>query len=190
MGKKERERKAKRALAGIASSVRLGGLEGERELSGAPSSNPSFGSGNVASSVSSGGVEAERQCSDVKKKEYALLKMKEWQEVVEQIVAKMPTGTSMIVYKCLFPKTNRLLICRNMDCSEFGSFYGFSTDWISTCGAGGWKFACPHCAHPHSMNLQQNRGLIPANYIWQLERNQSVMLAEWPTRRPSTCRRR
>ena len=178
--KKEREEKARRVLVAFASSVRLSGFDAERDLPGALFTNSSFGGGNVASSVSSGGVEAERQCSDVKKKEYAVLKMKEWEEVVEQIVAKMPSGTSMNVYKCLFPKTNRLLICRSMDCSEFGSFYGFSTNWISSCDAGGWKFACPHCAHPHSMNLQQNLELIPANYIWQLESNQSVMLAEWP----------
>ena len=71
------------------------------------------------------------------------------------IVAKMPPGTAMNVYKCLFPKTNRLMICRNMDCSELGSFYGYNTDWISNCGAGGWKFACPHCAHPYNKNLEK-----------------------------------
>ena len=53
VGKKEREKKARRALVAFASSVRLSGFDGERELSGAFSSNSSFGGGNVASSVSS-----------------------------------------------------------------------------------------------------------------------------------------
>ena len=76
MGKKERERKAKRALApkapvakrpaagsgNPASSVGdSGGVEAERELARVPPPNPAAGSGNPASSVSSGGVEAERE---------------------------------------------------------------------------------------------------------------------------------
>ena len=76
MGKKERERKAKRALApkapvakrpaagsgNPASSVGdSGGVEAERELARVPPPNPAAGSGNPASSDSSGGVEAERE---------------------------------------------------------------------------------------------------------------------------------
>ena len=75
MGRRERERKAKRALAPLtpvakrpaarsgdrASSVTSGGVEAEREPARASPPNPAAGSGNPASSASSGGVEAERE---------------------------------------------------------------------------------------------------------------------------------
>ena len=182
MGRKGRQRKAKRAPAvstpvprrlaaetgNSASSVSSCGVQGGREQSARPP--PPKLAGN----------KKHNRSSAVLKNEYALLKMKEWQAVVEQIVAKMPPGTSMNVYQCLFPKTNRLFICRNMNCSELGSFFGDSKEWISTCGADGWRFACPHCVHPYTMNLQNKRGIVPGNYIWHFEEDQSVILAEWP----------
>ena len=158
--------------------------------------------------------------SDVKKNEHAQLKIKEWQELLDTIVANYPdmsmskrrrqcfdfckkaakdahaalqlsdpqlcnalqeiarkykerkrsqaeegdspgipcshperTGKEVQYLHKIFPETNRFFICRNLECSDAGSFYGYNTDWISTCAQGGWKFACPHCAYPYSMNL-------------------------------------
>ena len=90
------------------------------------------------------------------------------------------TGIEVQYLHKIFPDTNRFFICRNPHCSDEGSFFGFNTDWASTAAEGGWKFACPHCAHPYSMNLKKKPGLLPANHIWYLEKDQSLMLAEWP----------
>ena len=90
------------------------------------------------------------------------------------------TGQEVQYLHRILPETNRFFICRNLECSAEGCFFGYNTDWISTCAQGGWKFACPHCAHPYSMNLQKKRGLLQANHIWHLEKDQSLMLAEWP----------
>ena len=89
-------------------------------------------------------------------------------------------GVKVQYFHKVFPNTNRFFICRNLDCSVDGCFFGYNTDWISTCASGGWKFACPHCGHPYNMNLRKKPGLLPANHIWHLEKDQSLMLAEWP----------
>ena len=184
--------------------------------------------------------------SDVKKNEHALLKIKEWQELLAAVTAQHPelsvnkrrrlvfdfckkaaqdahdamlknypklcaelkqiarnfkegkriqaeegdargipcphpktTGVEAQYLHQIMPNTNRFFICRNLWCSDEGQFFGYNTDWISTCAAGGWKFACPHCGHPYCMNLNKP-GLMPANHIWHLEKEQSLMLAEWP----------
>ena len=80
----------------------------------------------------------------------------------------------------IMPNTNRFFICRNLWCSDEGSFFGYNTDWISTCAAGGWKFACPHCGQPYNQNLTKTPGLMPANHIWHNEKDNTLMLAEWP----------
>ena len=90
------------------------------------------------------------------------------------------TGVEVQYLHKVFPNTNRFFICRNLSCSADGSFFGLNTDWPSTCVYGGWKFACPHCGHPYRMNLQRKPGLMPANHIWHLDKDNSVMLAEWP----------
>ena len=61
MGKKERERKAKRALAPKTPVAKrpAAGTGNKIDPARAPPPNPAAGSGNPASSVSSGGVEAE-----------------------------------------------------------------------------------------------------------------------------------
>ena len=89
------------------------------------------------------------------------------------------TGVEVQFLHEIMPDTDRFYICRNLWCSDEGSFFGLNTDWISTCAAGGWKFACPHCGHPYSMTLKKS-GLMPANHIWHLKKEQSLMLAEWP----------
>ena len=90
------------------------------------------------------------------------------------------TGMEVQFLHNIMPNTNRFYICRNLSCSDEGSFFGLNTDWISTYADGGWKFACPHCGHPYRMNLQRKPGLMPANHIWHLDKDNSVMLAEWP----------
>ena len=79
----------------------------------------------------------------------------------------------------VMPGTNRFFICRQQECTPAGSFFGLSTDWISTVAAGGWKFACPACGAPYNRNLSKT-GLIPANHIWHIETTGEFMLAEWP----------
>ena len=79
----------------------------------------------------------------------------------------------------VMPYTNRFFICRQQGCTNDGSFFGLNTDWVSTADAGGWRFVCPVCASPYNMSLKKT-GLIPANYIWHLEKTGQLMLAEWP----------
>ena len=79
----------------------------------------------------------------------------------------------------VMPLTNCFFICRQQGCTDKGSFVGLNTDWVSTAAAGGWKFVCPVCGNPYSMNLNKT-GLIPANHIWHLETTGQLMLAEWP----------
>ena len=115
-------------------------------------------------------------------------KFKEWKRIQAEegdsrgIPCPHPerTGVEVQYLHKIFPNTNRFFICRNLYCSVDGSFFGYNTDWISTCASGGWKFACPHCGHPYSMGLRKKPGLLPANHIWHLEKDQSLMLAEWP----------
>ena len=89
------------------------------------------------------------------------------------------TGMEVQFLHNIMPNTNRFYICRNLSCSDEGSFFGLNTDWISTYADGGWKFACPHCGHPYSMTVRK-AGLMPSHHIWHLEKEQSLMLAEWP----------
>ena len=90
------------------------------------------------------------------------------------------TGVEVQYLHQIFPKNNRFFICRNLYCSDDGSFFGYNTDWVSTCAAGGWKFACPHCGQPYTMSLTKKPGLMPANHIWHNEKDNTLMLAEWP----------
>ena len=65
------------------------------------------------------------------------------------------TGVEVQYLHKIFPNTSRFFICRNLYCSDDGSFFGYNTDWISTCASGGWKFACPHCGQPYSQSLHK-----------------------------------
>ena len=89
------------------------------------------------------------------------------------------TGVNVQYLHQVMPHTNRFYICRQQACTDKGSFFGLNTDWVSTAAAGGWKFVCPVCGNPYSMNLNKT-GLIPANHIWHLETTGQLMLAEWP----------
>ena len=115
-------------------------------------------------------------------------KFKEWKRIQAEegdsrgIPCPHPerTGVEVQYLHQVLPNTNRFFICRNLSCSADGSFFGLNTDWPSTCVYGGGKFAYPHCGHPYRMNLQRKPGLMPANHIWHLDKDNTVMLAEWP----------
>ena len=103
------------------------------------------------------------------------------------------TGVEVQYLHQIFPKNNRFFICRNLSCSDEGCFFGYNTDWISTCAAGGWKFACPHCGQPYGMNLHKKTGSCQRTTFGTSRRTRASC---WRSgliplrRRPSTSRRR
>jgi hypothetical protein len=76
-------------------------------------------------------------------------------------------------------ETRRFYICRSVSCSERGSFYGANTAWVSTVHENGWQFCCPVCGAPYRAGSKTD-AVLPGHHIWVLEREQRVILAEWP----------
>ena len=72
---------------------------------------------------------------------------------------------------------NRFFICRNLDCSTNGNFYGLNTSWISTVEDGGWEFMCPVCGQPYK--CKDSSAKIKAHHIWALEKTKQFMLSAW-----------
>jgi hypothetical protein len=76
-------------------------------------------------------------------------------------------------------ETRRFYVCRNKYCGERGNFYGPNTDWVHTIADGGWQFACPVCSAPYRAG-SNTESVLPGHHVWVLEREQRVILAEWP----------
>ena len=84
-------------------------------------------------------------------------------------------GVQVMNLHRIMPGIDRFYICRQVNCTPAGSFFGLITDWISS----GVRFACPACGAPYNRNLVKT-GLIPTNHIWHCEATGELMLAEWP----------
>ena len=76
----------------------------------------------------------------------------------------------------------RVCLCRQRGCTPEGNFFGRNRDWISTEGAGGWRWACPACGSLYKATLVGKPGLIPASRVLYLEKMGLAMLAEWSER--------
>jgi hypothetical protein len=74
---------------------------------------------------------------------------------------------------------SRFFLCRNNPCTPGkGQYYGLNTDWISTCHAGGWQFACPSCGAWYKAGASSTSN-IPAHFVFWLEAKGEGMLSEW-----------